>query len=100
MKQKNVQVKRQIWDLRRDEVEVLALVPYSNPGRFVDVQQKRIARRMLRGGFLEACPTSLTTSPVLRCTAKGADAVLWFKRRGWLPELKKQNRSLHPRSTQ
>lgn len=99
MKMKNAQALRQFWDLRRDEVEVLAQLPYSQPGRFGDPHNKKIARRMLRGGFLESCPTSLRTDPVLRCTDKGADAVLWFKRRGWLPEVKLQARIIKPRKT-
>jgi len=94
---KNVQVTRQVCDLRRDEVEVLAMLPYSQPGRFGDPCNKKIARRMLRGGFLESCPTSLRSDPVLRCTDKGAKAVLWFKRRGWLPDLKLQARSIGPK---
>ena len=99
MKMKNAQAIRQFWDLRRDEVEVLAQLPYSQPGRFGDPHNKKIARRMLRGGFLESCPTSLRTDPVLRCTDKGADAVLWFKRRGWLPEVKLQARAIKPQKT-
>lgn len=94
---KNVQVTRQVWDLRRDEVEVLAMLPYSQPGGFSDPRDRVIARRMVREGFLETNPTSLRANPTFRCTEKGAEVVLWFKRRGWLPDLKLQARSIGPK---
>jgi len=82
---------RAIHDLNMVEALFLFRYPYDYPGLIPtgpcnpgDKAIRRVALRMVREGFLEFDPTSKRR--IVRCTARGMEAVAYFKKRGWLPK--------------
>jgi hypothetical protein len=69
--------RREVWDLRRDEVEVLAKC-------FAAWADGTIVNRMVKQGFLEADPSTSSRNPRVRCTERGAEAVDYFRQRKWI----------------
>lgn len=75
--------RREIWDLRRDEVEVLTRTPYEK-SNFAAWHDYTIVNRMVKQGFLEADPASTKRALRVRCTERGMEAVEYFRQRKWV----------------